>query len=374
VAHGRPRSSAIVSAAALPEFARRFGGEQNHHGIIPGANVKNWIAPALVLSLAAIATASPQEAKPEASKPKAEAKPEAKPKAEAPKQPKPGTDKGDKKEEDKPKLPWSADGWSGLTLRGIGPAVTSGRIADLAVDPTNKRRWFVAVASGGVWRTENAGTTWTPVFDAEASYSIACVAIDPRNPSVVWVGTGENNSQRSVGYGDGVYKSEDGGKSWKNVGLKSSEHIGKILIHPKDSNTVYVAAQGPLWSPGGDRGLYKTTDGGRTWTAVLTISENTGVTDVVMDPRDPDVLLAAAWQRRRHVFTLIDGGPESSLHKTSDGGKTWRKITSGLPKEEMGRIGLAIAPTEPDTVYALVETAAAAKAAGTYRSKNRGET
>jgi photosystem II stability/assembly factor-like uncharacterized protein len=354
--------------------------------------VKNWIVIALALSLASFATAALQEAKPTAMpEVKSEAKPEARPEAEKPeaektkaevkkaaKPPKPAEkdDKAekDKKDEDKPKVPWSADGWSGLTLRGIGPAVTSGRIADIAVDPTDKKRWFVAVASGGVWRTENAGTTWTPVFDGEASYSIACVAIDPRNPSVVWVGSGENNSQRSVGYGDGVYKSEDGGKSWKNVGLKSSEHVGKILIHPKDGNTVYVAAQGPLWSAGGDRGLYKTTDGGKTWTAVLAISENTGVTDVVMDPRDPDVLLAAAWQRRRHVFTLIGGGPESSLHKSTDGGKTWRKITSGLPKEEIGRIGLAIAPTEPDTVYALVETAAANKASGTYRSTNRGET
>ena len=244
---------------------------------------------------------------------------------------------------------------------------------DIAVDPTDKKRWFLAVASGGVWKTENGGTTWTPVFDGEGSYSIGCVTIDPTNPNVVWVGTGENNSQRSVGYGDGVYKSEDGGKSWKNVGLKASEHIGKILVHPKDSNVVYVAAQGPLWAPGGDRGLYKTTDGGKTWNAVLTIDENTGVTDVVMDPRDPDTLVAASYQRRRHVFTLIDGGPGSGVHKTTDGGKTWKKMTSGLPKEEMGRIGLAIAPTEPDTVYALVETAAANKAGGTFRSTNRGE-
>jgi photosystem II stability/assembly factor-like uncharacterized protein len=275
--------------------------------------------------------------------------------------------------EKKPTGGWTADTWSGLALRGIGPAVTSGRIVDLAVDPTDKKRWFVAVGSGGVWKTENAGTTWTPVFDGEASYAIGCVAIDPGNPNVVWVGTGENNSQRAIGYGDGVYRSEDGGKSWKNVGLKASEHIGKILVHPKDGNVVYVAAQGPLWAPGGDRGLYKTTDGGKTWNAVLTIDENTGVTDVVMDPRDPDTLIAAAWQRRRHVFTLINGGPGSGLHKTTDGGKTWRKITSGLPKEEMGRIGLAIAPTDPDTLYALVETAAANKAGGTFRSTTRGE-
>jgi photosystem II stability/assembly factor-like uncharacterized protein len=281
---------------------------------------------------------------------------------------------GTSAEAEKPRAPWSAETWAGLSLRGIGPAVTSGRIADIAVDPFDRKRWFVAVASGGVWRTENAGTTWTPVFDGEGSYAIGCVAIDPKNPNIVWVGTGENNAQRSVGYGDGVYKSLDGGKSWKNVGLGSSGHIARILVHPKDSNVVYVAAQGPLWSPGGDRGLYKTTDGGATWAAVLAISENTGVTDVAMDPRDPDVLIAAAWQRRRHVFTLINGGPESGLHKTTDGGRTWRRITSGLPREEMGRIGLAIAPTDPDTVYALVETAAAARASGTYRSTDRGET
>jgi len=175
--------------------------------------------------------------------------------------------------------------YNGLRLRSIGPSLTSGRIGDIAVHPKDKKTWYVAVASGGVWKTTNAGTTWTPIFDNEASYSIGTVVIDPRNPNVIWVGTGENNAQRSVGYGDGVYKSEDGGKSWKNVGLKSSEHIGKILIHPKDSSIVYVAAQGPLWAPGGERGLYKTTDGGKTWTAALTISENTGVSDVVMDPR-----------------------------------------------------------------------------------------
>jgi photosystem II stability/assembly factor-like uncharacterized protein len=266
-----------------------------------------------------------------------------------------------------------AERWKGLELRGIGPAVTSGRIVDIAVDPTDKKRWFLAVASGGVWKTENGGITFAPVFDGEGSYSIGCVTIDPRNPHVVWVGTGENNAQRSVGYGDGVYRSEDGGKSWTNVGLKASEHIGKILVHPKDSNVVYVAAQGPLWSSGGDRGLYKTVDGGKSWKAVLTVSGDTGVSDVVMDPRDPDVLLAAAWQRRRHVFTLVGGGPESTIYKSTDGGETWRKVASGLPKEDMGRIGLAIAPTDPDTVYALVEASAAGKAGGTYRSTNRGE-
>jgi photosystem II stability/assembly factor-like uncharacterized protein len=283
-------------------------------------------------------------------------------------------DAAKKDEAEKPKGGWNADSWAGLELRGIGPAVTSGRIVDIAVDPKDKKRWFLAVASGGVWRTENGGTSFSPVFDGEGSYAIGCVTIDPGDSNVVWVGTGENNAQRSVGYGDGVYKSLDGGKSWKNMGLKASEHIGKILVDPKDSNVVYVAAQGPLWSAGGDRGLYKTTDGGATWTAVLTVSENTGVTDVVMDPRNPDTLIAATWQRRRHVYTLVDGGPESGIQKTTDGGKTWRKIKTGLPKEDMGRIGLALAPTEPDTVYALIETAEASKAGGTFRSSNLGET
>src|SRR5262249_26791351 len=154
----------------------------------------------------------------------------------------------------------------------------SGRIAALAVHPDTPSHYYVAVASGNVWKTVNSGTTWAPVFDNEGSYSIGAIALDPKDPRVIWVGTGENNSQRSVGYGDGVYRSDDGGKSWRNVGLKNSEHIGKILIDPRNSDVVYVAAQGPLWAPGGDRGLYKTTDGGKNWKKVLSISDNTGVT------------------------------------------------------------------------------------------------
>ncbi|HEY6148628.1 MAG TPA: glycosyl hydrolase, partial [Thermoanaerobaculia bacterium] len=266
---------------------------------------------------------------------------------------------------------FNSETFKGLELRSLGPAVTSGRITDIAVDPKNPSRWFVAAADGGVWRTVNAGTSFQPVFDGEASHSIGCVTVDPRDPFVVWVGTGENNSQRVVGYGDGVYRSEDGGDTWKNMGLKTSEHIAKIVIDPRDSKSIYVASQGPLWGPGGERGVYKSTDGGRTWKTSLTISENTGVTDLVQDPRDPDVLYAAAYQRRRHVFTLIDGGPESAIYKTTDGGGTWRKITSGLPKEDMGRIGLALAPSDPDVVYAVIE--AANKAGGFFRSVNRGE-
>ncbi len=273
---------------------------------------------------------------------------------------------------EKPASTWSAATWSGLKFRSIGPALTSGRIADIAVDPTKPSRWFVASASGGVWKTENAGTSWTPVFDHEGSYSIGCVTIDPNNPFTVWVGTGENNNQRALGYGDGVYKSLDGGRSWTRMGLENSQHIAKIIVDPKDSNTVYVAAIGPVWSGGGDRGVYKTTDGGKTWKAVLTISENTGVTDLVMDPRDPNVLIAAAFQRRRHVWTYIGGGPESAVYKTTDGGASWRKVMTGLPSGDLGRIGLAISPKDPDVVYAMVETAD--DSGGVFRSTDRGET
>ncbi len=277
-----------------------------------------------------------------------------------------------KEEEEKPKDPMSSGTFAGLKLRAIGPAVTSGRVVAIAVNPNDRAKYFVGAASGGVWKTDNDGATWTPVFDGEGSYSIGAIALDPKDPNVVWVGTGENNSQRSVSYGDGIYKSEDGGKSWKNVGLKHSEHIGRIAIDPRNSNTVYVAAEGPLWGPGGDRGVFKTTDGGKTWKNVLSISENTGVADVALDPEDPDVLYAAAYQRRRHVWTLIDGGPESAIYKSTDAGATWNKLKSGLPSVDMGRIGLAISPADHNVVYATVE--AADKKGGIFRSQDRGAT
>jgi photosystem II stability/assembly factor-like uncharacterized protein len=266
----------------------------------------------------------------------------------------------------------SSSTFSGLRLRSLGPAVTSGRIAALAVHPTDRATWYVAVASGGVWKTTNAGTTWSPLFDGEGSYSIGAITLDPQNPDTVWVGTGENNSQRSAGYGDGVYRSDDGGKSWKNTGLFKSEHIGKIVVDPRNSDVVFVAAQGPLWAPGGDRGLYKTTDGGKFWKRILDISENTGVTDLVLDPRNPDVLIAAAYQRRRHVWTLINGGPESALYKSTDGGAHWKKLSSGLPRTDLGRIGLAAAPSDPDRVYAIIESIDGN--GGIFRSSDRGET
>jgi len=259
---------------------------------------------------------------------------------------------------------------NGLRWRSIGPAFVSGRISTVAVNPKNKSQWFVGAASGGVWRTDNAGVTFAPVFDAQGSYSIGYVAIDPHDTNTVWVGTGENNAQRSVSYGDGIYRSDDGGRTWKNMGLKRSEHIARILIDPRDSKTVYVAAQGPLWGPGGDRGLYKTTDGGKTWTNILKISDNTGVTDIVMDPSNPDVLLASAWQRRRHVYTLIDGGPESALYRSTDAGATWSKVAGGLPAGDVGRIGLAVTPADPNVVFAIVE--GSEKRGGIFRSGDKG--
>ncbi|MGK7311288.1 MAG: WD40/YVTN/BNR-like repeat-containing protein [Candidatus Longimicrobiales bacterium M2_2A_002] len=267
---------------------------------------------------------------------------------------------------------YTASTFRGVQVREIGPALTSGRISDFAVNPDNPSEYYVAVASGNVWKTTNGGVTFEPIFDGYGSYSIGDVTLDPSNPNVVWVGTGENNAQRSVAYGDGVYKSEDGGKSFALMGLESSEHIGKILVDPRDSDVVWVAAQGPLWSAGGDRGLYKTTDGGETWEKVLDISPYTGVTDIVMDPRDPDVIIAAAWQRMRKVWTLVSGGPESALYKTEDGGETWEELTSGLPTSvDVGRYGLCLSPANPDYIYAVVE--AQYDAGGFYRSTDRGE-
>ncbi len=262
--------------------------------------------------------------------------------------------------------------YGALRFRNVGPAMISGRIQSIAVDPTNKRHYFIAAASGGVWRTNNGGITFTPVFDNENSYSIGYVAIDPKNPAVVWVGSGENNSQRSVSWGDGVYRSDDDGRTWRNMGLKNSEHIARVLIDPRDSNTIYVASQGPLWGPGGDRGLFKSTDGGKTWKNILSISENTGVTDLIFEPDNPDVMYAAAYQRRRHVWTLIDGGPESAIYKSTDAGATWNKLRGGLPTGDVGRIGLGISPANPALVYAVIE--AANRAGGVYASSDRGGT
>ena len=261
---------------------------------------------------------------------------------------------------------------AGIALRSLGAAVISGRISDFAFHPESRNIFYVATASSGVWKTTNRGTTWAPIFDNEGAYATGWIALNPDNPEEVWVGTGENNSQRSVGYGDGVYKSIDGGKTWKNVGLKDSGHIGQIKFDPRDSKIVYVTAQGPLWSSGGDRGLYKSMDGGESWKKILEVDEFTGANEMVIHPNNPDHLIVSTYQRHRRIWALLDGGPGSAIYKSNDGGENWRKITSGLPsKNDVGRIGLAGAPSSPGTVYAIIEGSEDEK--GVYRSTDFGE-
>lgn len=260
--------------------------------------------------------------------------------------------------------------FKGLKLRNIGPAFMSGRIADLAIHPDDESIWYVAVGSGGVWKTVNAGVTWTPIFDYEESYSIGCVALDPNNPHTVWVGTGENVGGRHVGYGDGIYKSEDGGKSWQNLGLKASEHISKIIVHPDNSDVVYVAVQGPLWTPGGERGFYKTTDGGKTWKKTLGDDQWTGVTDMVVDPRNANRIYAASWEHNRTVAAYMGGGPNTGIYKSEDAGETWTELKNGIPGGNKGKIGLAISFQEPDHIYAAIELNR--KKGGVYKSYDRG--
>jgi len=269
--------------------------------------------------------------------------------------------------------------FSGLEMRSIGPAMMAGRISDIAIDPTDPSTWYVGVGSGGIWKTENGGTTWSTLFDKQDSYSIGCITLDPNNARTIWVGSGENVSGRHVAYGSGVFRSRDGGTTWENMGLTSSEHIGMIRVDPRDSNVIYVAAQGPLWSAGGERGLYKSTDGGSSWNKILgdglgnteIDDQYTGVSEVHLDPRNPDVIYAVSWQKFRNVAVLLDGGPGSGIHKSTDGGATWRELAEGLPKEDMGKVGFAISPQEPDVVYATIELAH--REGGFYRSENGGE-
>ncbi|PRY89826.1 photosystem II stability/assembly factor-like uncharacterized protein [Mongoliibacter ruber] len=258
----------------------------------------------------------------------------------------------------------------GLQLRGIGPAFMSGRIADVAIDPTNESTWYVAAGSGGVWKTINAGVTFTPIFDEQGSYSIGCVTIDPSDPMIIWVGTGEEGGGRHFGFGDGIYRSEDGGTTWEKRGLPDSEHIGKIIVHPDNSDVVFVAAQGPLWSAGGERGFYKSTDGGKNWKKTLGDDQFTGVGDIAIDPRNPDRIYAVTWQRQRTVAAMMGGGVKNGIFRSEDGGETWIQLTNGLPSGKMGKIGLTISPQQPDVVYAAIELDR--RTGGTWRSADRG--
>ena len=260
--------------------------------------------------------------------------------------------------------------YSGLKFRSIGPALMSGRISDIVIHPENENLWYVTAGSGGVWKTENSGTTWKSIFDGQKSYSIGCISLDPQNPNIIWVGTGENVGGRHVAYGDGIYKSEDGGESWKNMGLKKSEHLSKIIIHPKNSNIIWVASQGPLWSKGGERGVYKSNDGGKSWIQTLGDNEWIGATDLLIDPRDPNLLYAATWQRHRTIAGYLGGGPGTAIYKSNNGGEDWIKLKSGLPKSNMGKIGLVLSPQNPDIIYAAIELDR--RTGGVYKSENQG--
>jgi photosystem II stability/assembly factor-like uncharacterized protein len=279
-----------------------------------------------------------------------------------------------------------------LPARSIGPANMGGRITDVAVVESRPATMYLATASGGLWKTVNNGTTWKPVFEREPTVSLGAVAVAPSNPEVVWVGTGEANARNSVSWGDGVYKSTDGGKSWTHVGLADSRHIGRIVIHPKNPDIVFVAALGHLWGPNPERGLYRTTDGGKTWKAVKVVNADTGFIDVAMDPSDPNTLYAAAYQVRRDAFAggnpAVQFGPGSSLFKTADGGDTWQRMTEGLPNRPLGRCGLAVSRKDPRVVYAVVQTDKTAtgvagqgpkkgdkvETGGVFRSADRGQT
>jgi photosystem II stability/assembly factor-like uncharacterized protein len=269
----------------------------------------------------------------------------------------------------------TADTFKNLEFRSIGPTISSGRVADITVDPNHPNIYYVASAVGGLWKTENRGNTWTSVFDSGGSFNMCCVVVDPKNSDVLWLGTGENSNPRSSTYGDGLYKSTDAGKSWTRVGLATSEHIGKILLDPRNPEVVYVAAQGPLWSAGGDRGVFKTTDGGKTWKAVLTVGsgQDTGANDLAIDPNNPEVVYASMWQRRRAPGQMIGGGPESGIYKSINGGLAWTKLAKGLPAGDLGRIAIGVDPkAKPTRVYALVNGAAGDS--GFFRSNDAGVT
>ena len=259
---------------------------------------------------------------------------------------------------------------SGISFRSIGPAVTGGRVVAIAVNPFDHSEYYVGSGHGSLWKTTNSGITFNPVFDGQKSYAIGSITYDPTNPNVVWVGTGENNNQNNVIFGDGIYKTEDGGKSWNNMGLKNSDQIGGIVVDPNNSNIVFAAAYGSSRNPGGDRGIFKTTDGGKTWENVLHISEYTGCYEVHMDPRFSNILYATAHQRMRNLYTGVYGGPESGIYRSTDGGTTWEKMKNGLPSDDVGRIGLSISPVNPDVLFAIVE--ATDKDKGVYRSSDRG--
>ena len=258
-----------------------------------------------------------------------------------------------------------------LHFRDIGPAVTGGRIHDIQMDPTNSAILYVASASGGLWKSTNKGVTWKNIFEGQNDNTFGAIAIFEKDPKILWAGTGEQNNRQSSSWGGGVYRSTNGGATWSYLGLHDTRAIGRVVLDPNDANVAYVAAVGNLWAGNPERGVFKTTDAGRTWNKVLYVDTFTGATDLVMDPRDAKVLYAATYQRLRKAFGYNGGGPGSAIYKTTDAGATWSKLENGIPAGDKGRIGLAIARSKPDVLVATVEHPGQG---GTYRTEDAGAT
>lgn len=268
--------------------------------------------------------------------------------------------------------PLDLSDFKNLNIRNIGPANMSGRITAIDAVEQNPNIIYLGAASGGVWKSENGGSAWRPVFDDQPTQNIGAVAIQQSNPSVIWVGTGEGNPRNSMNLGMGVFKSLDGGRTWTHLGLEATKTIHRIIIDPTDPDVVYAGAMGDPWTPNEDRGLFKTTDGGLTWKKILYTNDRSGIADLVMDPANPNKLLAAVYDHRRTPYSFVSGGPGSGLFITYDGGRSWKQLTEadGLPPGELGRIGLAIAPSDPGRIYAKIEATQNAL----YRSDNGGVT
>ena len=242
-----------------------------------------------------------------------------------------------------------------MQARWLGPGTMSGRITSIDGVAGDGKTIYVGTAGGGIWKSTNGGASFKPIFD-KYCMSIGAIALDPKDPNIIYAGAGESNMRNTVSIGDGMYKSYDAGENWVRIGLDSSEHISKIIIDPSNSNNIYVAVPGPLWSDGKQRGLFKSTDGGKTWNKILYIDEKTGVADILIDPSHPETVFATTWEFRRMPYSFNSGGNGSGMYKSTDGGRSWKELSQGLPKKPFGRIAFTLAPSAPNNMLAIVES------------------